>query len=150
MYFFEAMLTLNSSFFRRGNFLGTGISWKKSLFLIVLRNQFHSIYAWRKFPLTSIHSFKYSMVRSDSEIPQSFIIENCKQRIYFSKVTNVSFWKPGSNFVIFKQPSKNGLHQFWLKTCYIENLFKVGKSEQPITFEGPRCGNEILESSISL
>ena len=33
------------------------------------------------------------MVRSEFEIPQSFIVENSKQRINFNSVTNVSFWK---------------------------------------------------------
>ena len=49
MYFSEAVLILNSYFFRRG---------KKSLFLIVLRNYFHSNYTWKDFPLTSNNSFK--------------------------------------------------------------------------------------------
>ena len=34
----------NSYFLRKRAFLGGGVSWKQSLFLIVLRNQFHSIY----------------------------------------------------------------------------------------------------------
>ena len=33
-----------------------------SLFLIVLRNQFHSFHIWKDLPLTNIHSFKYTMV----------------------------------------------------------------------------------------
>ena len=78
----------------------------KSLFLLVLRNQFHSIYTWKD--LTSIHFFKHSMVRSSFEIPQFFIVENSKQPINFNSVTNVYFWKPGSNFGIFKRPSKSG------------------------------------------
>ena len=58
IYFFEQVLLLsNSYFFRRGSFLGADISWKQSLFLIVLRDQFSSIYTWKGFPLTSIHSF---------------------------------------------------------------------------------------------
>ena len=68
MQYLEAVLILNSYFFRGGTFLGASISWKKSLFLIVLRNQFHSIYTWKDFPLTSIHSFKHSTVGSDFEI----------------------------------------------------------------------------------
>ena len=47
------------------------------------------------------------MARSDFEILQSFIAEYSKQRINFNTVTNVSFWKPGSNFGIFKKASKN-------------------------------------------
>ena len=68
---------------------------KRHFFLIVLRNQFHSIYTLKGFPLTIIHSFKCSMVRSDFEILQSFIVENSKQRINFNTgcVTNVSFWE---------------------------------------------------------
>ena len=46
------------------------------------------------------------MVRSDFEIPQSFIVENSKQGVNFISVTNVSFLEPGSNFGIFKQPLK--------------------------------------------
>ena len=128
MYFFEAVFILNSCFFRRGTFLGAGISWKKSLFLIVLRNQFQSIYTWKEFLLTSIHSFKYSMVRSDFEIPQSFIVENNKQRINFNSVTNVSFWKPGSNFGIFKHPSTSSPYHLWFKRCCSENSLKTVKN----------------------
>ena len=47
------------------------------------------------------------MVTSDVETPQSFIVENGKQRINFNSVTNVSFWEPGSNFGIFKQPVRS-------------------------------------------
>ena len=56
-----------------------------------------------------MHSFKYSMVRSDFEIPQSFIAENSKQRINFITgcATNVSFWELGSSFGISKQASEN-------------------------------------------
>ena len=73
---------------------------------LVLRKQFHRIYTSKSFPLTSIHSFKYSMVRSDFEIPQPFIVENSKQRINFNCVKNMAFWEP-ANFGIFKQTSKN-------------------------------------------
>ena len=55
------------------------------------------------------------MVRSDFEIPQFFIVEYSKQRINFNSVTNVSFWKPDSNFGIFKKPSKNSLYDLRLK-----------------------------------
>ena len=47
------------------------------------------------------------MVSSDFEISESVIVENIKQRIDFHSATNVPFWEPGSNFGIFKQPSKN-------------------------------------------
>ena len=36
------------------------------------------------------------MVWLDSEILQSFILDNRKQRINFNSVINVSFWIPGS------------------------------------------------------
>ena len=55
------------------------------------------------------------MVRSDFEIPQFFIVEYSKQRINFNSVTNASFWKPDSNFGIFKKPSKNSLYDLRLK-----------------------------------
>ena len=64
------------------------------------------------------------MVRSDFEIPQFFIAENSKQRINFNSVKNVSFWKPGSNFGIFKQPLKNIPCHLWFKRCCNENLLK--------------------------
>ena len=51
---------------------------------LVLRNQFQGIYTWKDFQLTSIHSFKYIMVWSDFDIPQSFIVENSKQSINFN------------------------------------------------------------------
>ena len=65
------------------------------------------------------------MVRSDFEILQFFIVENSKQRINFNSVTNVSFWEHGSNFSIFKQPSKNSLCHLWFKRRCIKNLLKV-------------------------
>ena len=66
--FRKQVLLPNSHFFRRSTFLAAAISWKQSLFVIVLRNQFHSIYTWKDFPLTSIHSFKRIMIWSDLEI----------------------------------------------------------------------------------
>ena len=75
---------------------------------------------------------------SDFEIPPFFIFENSKQSINFNSVTNVSFWEPGSNFGIFKQPSKNSPCHLWFKRCYKENLLKIVKIEQPVSFEGPR------------
>ena len=59
------------------------------------------------------------MVRSDFKIPQSFIVKNSKQPINFSSVTNVSFWKPDSNFVIFKEPSKKSPYRLWLNVVAI-------------------------------
>ena len=40
-------------------------------------------FTWKDFPLISIHSFKYAIVRSHFEIPQSFIAQNSKQSIKF-------------------------------------------------------------------
>ena len=95
MYFFEATAFSEQLLFQKRCFLRAGISWKQSFFLIVLRNQFHSIYTWTGFPLTNICSFKYTMVWSDFEIPRFFIIKNSKKRINFNAgyVTNVTFWK---------------------------------------------------------
>ena len=69
------------------------------------------------------------MVKSDFKIPQSFIVENSKQRINFNSVTNVSFWEPGKNFGTFKQPSKNILYHLSFKRCCNENLLKIVKIE---------------------
>ena len=135
MYFFEAVLVLSSYFFRRGTFLGAGISWKMSLFLIVLCNQFHSNYTSKDFPLTSIHSIKHSLVRSDFEIPQSFIVGNSKQRMNFNSVTNVTFWEPGNGFDIFKQPSKNSPYHLWFRRCSNENLLKVVKRAEDVAIK---------------
>ena len=63
----EHLLFRSGYFFRTATFSGeelflrADISWKQSLFLIVLRNQFHSIYTWKGFPLVSIHSLKYAI-----------------------------------------------------------------------------------------
>ena len=73
MHFSKQVLLTDSDVFRR-TILGTRISWKQSDFLIVLHNQFHDILL--DLPLTRIHSFKSTMVSSDFEIPQSFIVEN--------------------------------------------------------------------------
>ena len=77
MYFSEASGSSAQLLFQKNNFLGTGISWEESLF-VVLRNQLHSIYTWKDFQLTIIYSFKYTMGWSDFEILQFFIIENTK------------------------------------------------------------------------
>ena len=42
MYFIEAGTSFEQLLFQK-TFLGAGISWKQSLYLIVLRNQFHNI-----------------------------------------------------------------------------------------------------------
>ena len=68
------------------------------------------------------------MVRSDFKIPQSFIVENSKQRINFNSAINMSFWEPGSNFGIFRQPSKNSPCHLWFKRDCNENLLKVAQN----------------------
>ena len=57
------------------------------------------------------------MIRSDLEIPQTFSFEKSKQRINFNRgcVLNVSFWKLGGSFIIFKQASENSPQYLWLK-----------------------------------
>ena len=86
-YFFEHLLFQKKNYFSSRYFL------KTVTFLIILRNKFHSIYTWKDSSLTSIHSFKYTMVWSDFEILQSFIVQNSKKRINFNTgcVTNVTF-----------------------------------------------------------
>ena len=64
---------------------------------------------------------------SDFEIPPFFIFENSKQSINFNSVTNVSFWEPGSNFGIFKQPKNSPCHLGFKRFCN-ENLLKVVKN----------------------
>ena len=76
------------------------------------------------------------MVRSGFEIPQFFIVENSKQPINFNSVTNVYFWKPGSNFGIFKRPSKSG-------TCG-SKAKSSQKLSSPSLLNGRGCGNEIF------
>ena len=90
-------------------FLEDAFAEKSHFFLIVLRNQLHRIYTWKDYTWTNIHSFKYSMVRSYLEIPQSFIFEKSKQLINLNTgcVLNVSFWELGGSFIIFKQASEN-------------------------------------------
>ena len=74
MYFLGAGTSSEQLLFQKKNYLTAGIFWKQSLFLIVLRNQFHSIYTWKDISLTSIHSFKYTMIRPNFEFSHSFII----------------------------------------------------------------------------
>ena len=93
MYFFEAgtfsELLLFENFFKSRYFLKT-VTFSEKL---VLRNQVHNIYAWKDFQLTSIHSFEYTMIWFDFELPQNFIVENSKKCIYFNTrcVRNVTF-----------------------------------------------------------
>ena len=56
----------------------------------------------------------HTMVWSDFEIPQSFVIENSKQRINFNTayVTNVTFQEVDSNCGMFKQASENRPNEF--------------------------------------
>ena len=93
MLFFEAGTSSEQLLFQKKNFLVAGIYCEQSLFLIILHNQFHSIYTWKDFSLTIVHSFKYAMVWSDFESLKSFIVEISKQRINFNVGcdTNVTF-----------------------------------------------------------
>ena len=151
MYFFEAGTTNSEHLlFRSRNFLKT-VTFSEKL---VQRKHLHSIYTWKDFPLNSMHFFKYSMVRSDFEIPQPFIVESSEQHINFNCVTNMSFWEPGSNFGIFKQTSKNSPYHLWFKRCCNENLLKIVENWAARHFwrAEVKCHmqNEILESSIFL
>ena len=98
------------------------------------------------------------MVWSDFEVPQSFIVENSKQRINLNTVcvTNVTF-QVSNNSGIFKQALENSPNEFrgicGLKDVAMRIFQKQLKIKQPVMFEGPRaktCGNKILESSLSL
>ena len=93
MYFFKVSTSSEQLLFQKKNFFLSKYFLKTFTFSIVLRTQFHSIYDWKDFQLTNIHSFKCTMVWSNFEIHQSFIVENTKQRIKFSTgcVTNVTF-----------------------------------------------------------
>ena len=81
-------------FFRSWTFLGAGIL-ENSHFSekLLLRNQVHNRYTWKNFPLTSIHSFDYTLIWFGFELPQSFIVKNSKQCINFigGCATNVIF-----------------------------------------------------------
>ena len=107
----EQILFLKRNLFRARYFL------KKSLFLTVLRNQFHSGYTWKGFPLTSIHSFKYSMVRHDFEIPRSFIVENSNQ-LLISIVLQMCLFE---NLVLILV-SSNNLRKIVRITCYSKDV----------------------------
>ena len=51
----------------------------------------------------------YTMVLSDFEIPQSFVVENNKQSINFNKgcVIYMTFQEVGSNYSILKEALEN-------------------------------------------
>ena len=89
MYFSGAGTSSEQLLFQKKNFLGAVTFSEKLVLLDVL----HSTYTWKDFPLTSIHSFKYTMIWSDLEIPLSFIVENSKRCMNFNTgcVTNVTF-----------------------------------------------------------
>ena len=84
MYFLEEgtpskkLLLQMKNFFRSRYLLKTVTSSKK----LVPHNHFHSIYTWRDFSLTVIYYFTYTMIWSDFEIQQFFVLfENSKQCI---------------------------------------------------------------------
>ena len=124
MYFFEAGTSSKYQLFlRRTAFCGTSISWKQSHFLIVLHNQFYSIYTWKD------RSFKYTMVWSDFEISQSFIVRNSKNiLISIQDVLQMWLFKEVGNYCgIFKQASEKSTNESrstWGSKC--------------VSFEGPR------------
>ena len=128
---FWVQLLLRRSFFSRKSNYSKYVLFRSGVYseqlLFQKRNLFRDRYFFKKkhffwwFCVTNFIAFKLektihkpasislgidSMVRSDFEILHFFIVENSKQRINFN-VTNVSFWEPGCNFVIFKQISKN-------------------------------------------
>ena len=116
MYFFVTGSSSERLLFQKMNFFRSMYFLKRVIFfLIVLRKQFYSIYTWKDCPLTSIHSFKYSIVWSDFEIPQSFIVGNSKQRINFNTgcVTNVSFWEFGSYLVSSSNKLRKIVRSTW-------------------------------------
>ena len=113
MHFFEAVTSSKQLLFQKMNFFRSRYFLQMSLFLIVPRNQFHSIY-----------TFTHSMVVSGLEIPQPSIAENSKQRINFNSVTNVSFWEPGNNFGICKKASKNSRNTFCSKDVAMRTCLK--------------------------
>ena len=81
MIFFEVGFSFEQLFLQKRNFFRSRHFLSQSLFLTVLCNKFDSIYTLKDFLLTSIHSFKYTMIWYEFEIHQSFIVENSKKRI---------------------------------------------------------------------
>ena len=151
MCFFEE--GINSSeelLFQKKKFLRSRYSLKNSFFLIVLRNQFHIIYTWKDFTLTSIHSFKYF------EVPQTFIVENSKQSINFNTGC-VAMWLFSKLVVIVVSSNKlwkivltNSVAlvvQKMLQWKFVKNSQKMNS---PSLLKAQGCGNEDLESRISL
>ena len=70
--FSEPILFQKKNIFKSRYFLQTVFFAEK----LLLHNHVRSIYTWKDFTLTSIHSFKYCMIWSYFELPQSFIVEN--------------------------------------------------------------------------
>ena len=66
-YTFSKLVPLPDNYFFRGRtFLGAGISWKQSFFLLVLCNQFHSIYIWNRY----VASVTFKEVTGNCGIPK--------------------------------------------------------------------------------
>ena len=61
MYFFEAGASCKQLLFQKKNFFSSRYTLKTVTFSDNSAYQFHSIYTWKDFPLTSINSFKYAM-----------------------------------------------------------------------------------------
>ena len=70
-YFFSTSAVSKEELFWSKYFLRTQTSFSTVTFFekLVLRNQLHRIYTWKDFPLTMMHSFKYTTSWSAFEIP---------------------------------------------------------------------------------
>ena len=91
---------------------------------LVLRNQVHNIYTWKNVPLTSTNSLKYTMIWSDFELPQSFIVENSKQCINFNTyVLQMWFFRKLIVIVV----SSNKLRKIVLTISIVFTVRKVSK-----------------------
>lgn len=110
----------------------------------------------KAFYQTSIHYFKYTIIWSELETPQTILIETSKQIIYFNTgcVTNATFWEVDSNCGTSKKASEIALTNFEailvqevLQWKAVKNSLKL---KPPSLLKGQGCRNEILDSSVSL
>ena len=86
MHFFEAstspeQLLFQKKKFFRGWYFFSAVNFSE---MLVMRNQIYSIFIWRGFLLTIIHSLQYTMSWLKIEIPQFSIVESSKQCINFN------------------------------------------------------------------
>ena len=75
MYFFKAGSSSEKLLFQKNLFRSTYFL-RAVTEKLALRNQIHSIHTWKGFPLTIIHSFKYSVSWSGTETCRFYIVEN--------------------------------------------------------------------------